>query len=347
LYFVLVNKLRYLNTISMKRPNLLSAVFMMLLFLSGPVAFIAGQSSKCVAVVTEIKGNVLIKEFNKTEFKKVFWGAQLFQGDQIRTDDNSMVSMLFANSNLIRLEANSSMTLPDNKTTSSIKTENIPESMSAAMVSGFSTLISRRDSREEKGALAGLRAGITEQAIVPDSPCNTFIRTLTPSFAWSSNKPFDKLTINLYNSKGLVWSSKSSGSIMKYPGNEKPLEFGESYFWNVEGEDLLENVRSGNFKFSVLSNDKVMEVEKQTDLIRKTFNNEPENSSLHSVLGSYFINEGLMEDAINEFQIIAKINKDSPMPHEILGSIYSDIGKKDKAIEELQKALELTGKQIK
>jgi tetratricopeptide (TPR) repeat protein len=32
------------------------------------------------------------------------------------------------------------------------------------------------------------------------------------------------------------------------------------------------------------------------------------------------------------------------LPHEILGSLYTEAGNKDKAIEELQKALELTKK---
>lgn len=58
-------------------------------------------------------------------------------------------------------------------------------------------------------------------------------------------------------------------------------------------------------------------------------------------LGAYYINQGLLQDAINEFQIISKINIDAPVPHEILGSLYTDVGDKDKAIEELQKALAL------
>jgi len=36
------------------------------------------------------------------------------------------------------------------------------------------------------------------------------------------------------------------------------------------------------------------------------------------------------------------MNPDAPLPHEILGSLYSDVGNKDKAIEELQKALLLS-----
>ena len=52
--------------------------------------------------------------------------------------------------------------------------------------------------------------------------------------------------------------------------------------------------------------------------------------------------QGLLQDAINEFQVISKINTDAALPHEILGSLYSEVGDKDKAIDELQKALTLT-----
>ncbi len=54
------------------------------------------------------------------------------------------------------------------------------------------------------------------------------------------------------------------------------------------------------------------------------------------------MNQGLMEDAIREFEIISRMNPGAPLPHEILGSLYSDTGQKDKAIEELQKALALS-----
>jgi len=128
---------------------------------------------------------------------------------------------------------------------------------------------------------------------------------------------------------------------LKYPENEKGLEYGESYFWNVEGEYLIDTDKSANHKFSVLSLEKSREVEENENKIRTTFKNDPGSSSLHSVLGGYYINKGLLQDAILEFLTIAKINTDAALPHEILGSLYSEVGDKDKAIDELQKALTL------
>jgi tetratricopeptide (TPR) repeat protein len=110
----------------------------------------------------------------------------------------------------------------------------------------------------------------------------------------------------------------------------------------VEGEYLIDTDKSANHKFSVLSLDKSKEVERNEDAIRITFNNDPESSSLHSVLGAYYRNNGLLQDAIIEFQTISKLNIDAALPHELLGSLYTEVGDKDKAIDELQKALTLT-----
>src|ERR1035437_2623344 len=126
---------------------------------------------------------------------------------------------------------------------------------------------------------------------------------------------------------------------MSYPENEKGLEFGESYFWNVEGEYPFNTGETANHKFSVLSLEKSKEVKENENTIRNTFKNDLESSSLHSFLGAYYYNIGLLQDAICEIQIIAKINMDAALPHEILGSLYSEVGDKDKAINELQKAL--------
>jgi tetratricopeptide (TPR) repeat protein len=209
------------------------------------------------------------------------------------------------------------------------------------MMANMSVLTTRKAEKKDVGALAGLRAIVTEEPIEPASPYNTLIKTNRPTFTWIPRKTYDKYIVNLYSSKGLVWSREVSGSYLNFPENEKSLDFGETYFWNVEGEDILDNKKSSSFKFSVLSTEKSKEILDQEALIRKTFDNDSDSSSLHSFLGAYYINQGLFQDAINEFLIISGMNPDAPLPHEILGSLYSDAGNKDKAIEELQKALAL------
>jgi len=301
---------------------------------------VAQQPSQCLAVITGVNGNVLIRKADKTEFAKAYWGTQLFPGDQVKTSASSEAVLTLSNNSIMKLGSGSDMTMSGNMSSATESAGNVRKISSATMVN-LSALTPNKETRKEVGALAGLRSGSTGNAIELTSPSNTLIKTDRPSFSWFPKKSFENYIVNLYNSRGLVWSRKVSASTMNYPENEKGLVYGESYFWNVEGEALIDSEKSASQKFSVLSSEKSREVKEQETLIRSTFYDEPESSSLHSVLGAYYINQGLLQDAINEFHVISKINADAPLPHEILGSLYSDVGNKDKAIEELQKALTL------
>ena len=112
-----------------------------------------------------------------------------------------------------------------------------------------------------------------------------------------------------------------------------------SYFWNVEGEDLINSFRSLNQKFTVLTDEKITEKKQEEEKLFGLFADDPDNSSLRSLLGAYYVKNGLLEEAIHEFELVRDANPDATLPHEILGGLYSDVGKKDLAIAELQKAL--------
>jgi hypothetical protein len=300
----------------------------------------AQEQSQCIALITGFKGNVMVKKGNKPDFAKVLWGTQLFTGDQVKTDANSEATITFSDGNILKLAPSRNFTVSGNLSGTQ-QAENVKK-VSSAMMINMSALTSGRETKKDVGALAGLRATDKVETIELTSPSNTLIRTNQPTFTWTPKKEYDKFIVNLYSSKGLVWSRKVDKSPMSFPETEKSLDFGETYFWNVEGEDLLENEKSSNYRFSVLSIDKSKEVLDQESSIRKTFDSDADSSSLHSFLGAYYINQGLLQDAINEFQIVSRINPDAPLPHEIIGSLYSDIGNKDMAIEELQKALKLS-----
>jgi len=301
----------------------------------------AQDRTQYMALITGVNGNVLLKKAGKTEFVKTIWGTQLFKGDQIKTENGSEVSLTFSDGTIMKLAEGRLFEVSGDNPSSPATSSNVKKA-TTAMMANISALTSKRDSKKDVGALAGLRGTVPEEPIELTSPSNTLIRTDRPTFTWISRKPFEKFVVNLYNSNGLVWTNKISESTLKFPEDVKGLEPGETYFWNVEGEDLLDNKKSANYKFSVLSFEKSKEVNDQETLIRKTFANDRDSSSLHSFLGAFYINQGLLQDAINEFEIISGMNPDAPLPHEILGSLYSDAGNKDKAIEELQKALALS-----
>lgn len=302
---------------------------------------VSQQVTKCLAVITEINGDVLFKKANNSEFVKTFWGAQLYQSDQVKTSKESGVSLLFSNGNLIDLGSNSMITI-SKKSSSENETKKSFKNIESELIADFSILTLRRDDKGEIGALVGIRTVYIDLQVVLLSPCNTLINTNLPSFSWFSKKSFDNFNVKLYNSNGLLWSKEISENKMEYPGDEEELEYGESYFWHVEGEDLIDTYNSGNQGFSILSQEKSIEVGSQEKRIKDLFRDDPNSCSYHSLLGFYYIKKGLLEDAIKEFKMISEINADAPLPHEILGKLYNDIGKKDMAIAELQKALQLS-----
>lgn len=319
--------------------TILAAVILILI--AGLSEINAQKTSPCLALITGKKGMVMIKKSGQKEFIKSDWGAQLFIGDRVKTGPDSQASLTFSDGNILEMGPGSEVTVSGRSKASEVTGGNVKK-ISTAMMVDISTLASKRETKTDAGTLAGLRDTGTEHLIELTSPFNTLIKTDKPSFSWVSKKQYDRYVLNLYNTKGLVWSRKLSGCTFAFPDDQAALTRGESYFWNVEGEDLLENEKSGNFKFSVIPDSKLNVVKDQEERITKMFGNGSDSSTFHSILGTFYMNQGLLQDAIKEFQIISSIYPDASLPHEILGSLYSDTGNKDKAIEELQKALALS-----
>ena len=305
------------------------------------ISLLNAQEPQCLAVITNLNGNVMLKKAGKTEFLKTYWGTQLNQGDQIRTSADSEATLIFSNNTMIKLGPEGSVTISGDEPSPADRGSGMKK-VSTTMMVNISSLTSKKEVKKDVGALAGLRGIDAEQSIDPVSPFNTLLKTNRPDFMWLPRKNYDRFIVNLYNSRGLVWSKKVSETALNFPESEQGLAYGETYFWNVEGEDLLENDKSISYKFSILSTDKSKEVVDQETMIKNSFINDPDSCSLHSFLGAYYMNQGLLLDAVNEFEIISGMNPQAPLPHEILGSLYSEAGNKDKAIEELQKALALS-----
>lgn len=317
----------------LREKSTIGAILVLLLLL--PSTVFAQKSASVLAVISDVHGDVFLMKAQNNNLLRAVFGMQLIQGDQVKTEEKASASMLFSNGNLISLGSNSSITISGSQ--SDEDTRNI----GPGLASNFSDLALRQDNRGEMGVLIDLRSVETAQQIVPLSPCNTMIPTKKPRLSWISKKPADEFVVRLYNSQGMVWEKRTEDTHLDYPDDESELTFGESYFWNVEGVDLINSFRSLNQKFTVLSEDKVKEKELEEKKLYGLFSDDPENSSLRSLLGAYYAKSGLYEDAIHEFEKVRDANPEATLPHEILGGLYSDVGKKDLAIAELQKALML------
>lgn len=308
---------------------------LLILFLIFPLSGIAQNNGSALAMISDVKGSVLLLQAQSDDSRKAVFGMQLVQGDRLETGRKAGVTLLFSNGNLVSLGPNSNITISGNPS------GNSSMNIGAGMAGNFSDLAMRQDNKGEMGVMMDLRSDETSQQILPLSPCNTMISTTAPGLKWDSRKPADEFVVRLYNDQGLVWEKRTTATSLAYPQDEVALEFGQSYFWNVEGEDLITSFRSLNQMFTVLPEEKISEIKAEENKLLGMFTDDPNNSSLHSLLGAYYAKAGLLEAAINAFEQVRDSNPEATLPHEILGGLYSDVGKKDLAIAELQKALML------
>jgi len=302
------------------------------------------QEPDYIALVTDIQGNVQVKSPDQTGMRKCMWGTQLHNGDNIQTQTDGRVSLLFSNGNLISLGPSSAMTISSGPASSGNGGESIGN-IDTELAADLSTIIVQRDEEGGFDALAGLRSGEAGSEIVLLGPGNTAVADTRPAFQWTSKKTFESYTVTLFSSEGPVWSKETEKTALEYPEQEESLVCGQSYFWMVEGEDLLDNVPSRRAGFTILSKKQTDEVDQYKAKIGEMFGNETDVTSYHTIVGAYYEKAGLLRDAIIEFKAIAKLNPESPLPHEILGRLYKRIGRKDQAIAELQKALKLSKSQ--
>ena len=306
---------------------------LVLLLLS--TSIILAQNPSSLAVISDVQGSVYLNKSGSDDPIKAVFGTQLGQGDRVETGKRASVSMLFSNGNLISLGPDSNITISGNQASGSSR------KIGAGMAGNFSDLALRQDNTGEMGVLMDLRSDATSQQIIPISPCNTMISNNMPSLRWESKKPADEFVIRLYDGEGLVWEQRTTATSMEFPENEAALNYGQSYFWSVEGMDLINSFRSLNQKFTILPEAKIHEIKNKEKKLMEMFADNPGSSSLYSLLGAYYAKAGLLEDAIKAFETVRDANPDASLPHEILGGLYSDVGKKDLAIAELQKALML------
>lgn len=310
-------------------------VTLLLALVSTPPA--ASQDTVYTALIADLSGTVQVARAQERRFGPAVWGMQLYPGDRIKTLAESGVVILLSNNTLIELGSNGSVTISNGPSLASSKSIQIESNVYGTLAN-----LTSRASNDDVGALAGLRSGASGAGIEILSPRSTNIKTDRPSFSWRASGDFDRFTVKLYNPDGIVWSRAVNETQIDYPQDEPGLQPGSAYFWRVEGERLLDETSSNTVEFSVLSEEELRGVTAGEAMLSREVDLEAESIGYHFLLGTYYIESGLLESAIRSFLHIAEAHPDAALPREILGKLYWQIGLHELGLTQLETAVELS-----
>jgi len=301
-----------------------------------PVDFAHAQNNR-VALLTELSGTVELSRSGSASFERADWGIPLFEGDRLRTAASSQAIVLFANNNMMTVGAGNTFTISSGSTSSAAS-----QPVSGAIISADADLTLHRAGQGEIEVLGGLRNSSSRNDLILDHPLNAKITSSQPEFSWSTRDDYEMYRVTIQTSSGVVWTTETTAQAVSYPDEAPILSPGETYFWRVEAEDMLDVTESSLTSFEIVSAEEGDALEAGLTSLQDMYDAENRGAAYHFLVGSLYAKHGVYGDAISAFEWIAESNSESASAHRILGNLYAEVGMKDAAIKSLQRAMDLT-----
>jgi tetratricopeptide (TPR) repeat protein len=282
-----------------------------------------------VAILLSCRGNVEIVKGDGQNVEGTF-GLPLFEGDEVKTGEESEAEIHFENGTWIVVGARSRlqvMAQPGAKRQEAEKTE----SETFQTVSDFIKLKDYRGS----SSIVGLRSAGKCRDLRIISPCDTKIRPKRPVFEWHCSDETKSLRFQLYEDDKLHWEQKISGKKkLTYPEDAPPLLVNTSYSWIIETADplIIPPVRSQAAFFEIISED---EEQKLASALENIESEEiPSGLAYHLVRASLFFDFGLLVEAIDETKMAIAKDPTNRILHSVLARLLEQAGRAEEALEE-------------
>ena len=296
-----------------------------------PSICLCGEEAAHLAIVVSMEGEgAKVKRFSQNDLEspaKV--GMKLYDKDTVITPALSTCSLMFNTGDVVRVAANSRLTVnmrpQDSKSLMSV---------SRKLAAAFFT----EDPNEDTlAAVGGVRA-IDKEMPVLLFPKEATIVKERPTFQWSEIPGAKSYAVTLTDSEGNVWTKEGVGQTqLQYPNDFPALKQGSNYFWQVDAVLKTTKKTSEAGTFDLASE----EIKKEIEGIRSNLSKNSNASEMLFILAMVYQEHNMMHEAIQEYQTMIQSNPNVAYPYEQLGNIYLKLGWKDKSIAAFQKAARL------
>lgn len=287
-----------------------------------------------LALITELSGSVELARSGSSTFDATEWGTPLYQGDRIRTASGAQAVLLFSDNNLMTVSGGNTYTVGGAATSGG-------RSVSSSVISSDTDLTLHRAGAGEVEVLGGLRNSLSREPITVRSPVNTRVASDRPAFHWESLDGFDTYIVTLQSAGREIWRAETEETSIVYPDDAPELAADETYFWRVTGENLMDSEDSKLVSFQVLSGDDQATYEAAMEELNAQYGPDERGDSYLFLLGTLQAKHEVYEGAIDSFERIAKMHPGSANVHQILGSLYAEVGRVADAIKSIERAAEI------
>lgn len=293
---------------------------------AGPIR---SYGSAPAAVLTSCKGTVTVVRPGGSG--PATFGLPLNDGDEVKTGAGGEAEIMFSAGNWVQIGPSSSMKIKGRPGDKPEVAADKAKSGNFEVVQNFLKL----KSSEGTSAISGLRSGEKPAVLEPIAPCQTRVRTAQPTFRWKIADPATELRLTVYGENKVVWQTDVvNATTITYPAGAPALKPGVSYSWTLETTDPLVTppLRTPASFFELIAPADAQTLD--TDLSALDAN-KPGPVTYHLMRASLFFDRGLVEDAIVETESAVASDPDNGSLHTILGRLYAEAGRTRDAITEL------------
>jgi len=293
-----------------------------------------------VAVVASVKGRVDVAPSHGGVTRATF-GRPLERGDKVTVGAGGAATLFFADGTMVTLSERGSLTIGSRPAAAPV-----PSALPSEVfehVSRFATAGSRQTGLV---TMADMRGTVEDGAPLLLEPRNSSLLEDAPALRWRTVPGATHYRVHLAAVSGAeLWTrdvpaATGGEQSLDYPADAQRLAAGVDYEWEVEVLDDRGAMRREGTVVRVLSREACASVRANLAHIADDAGGA-QAAATHFLSGSYLSGLGVYGEATSQFESLAVVAPESPVPHEALGQLYLNVGLSDRAAAEFQQALAL------
>lgn len=286
-----------------------------------------------VAIIASLKGKVTVQASRSAEPVAATFGRALEAGDRVQLAPGAAATILFNDGNVVELSEKSTLTI-GGAPKGGKGGGKLPGDV-FAQVAKLSTGGSRKSGLV---VMAPMRSGGVVAGPEPIAPRQTDVLSDRPAFEWRAVEGAQRYRVTLSGDEGELWAREATSATLPYPADVAALAPDRELLWEVQAFGARGALGRASAGFRVPPKGELAAVRDVLERIRAGGS----SPATHYLAGSYLHARGFQQDALAEFQALAKLDPSSSAPHEALGDVYRALGLMDQAAAAYDRALDLT-----